>query len=388
MKLVIPEAKRIWDLPTRVFHWLLVSAFILAWLTQGEDRYLDIHVFAGYLILGLFLFRIGWGFFGSHYACFNSFACGWRSVWRYLTMLLTPQRQHFIGHNPIGGWAILLILGLGLVVTLTGLLTLGGEERHGPLVGLISFAWGDIWHECHKILAWLMLGLVGIHITGVLVESRLHQENLIKAMITGYKNTSTDIASVANHSLLAISLILVVLISGGSYFYGYFTQTAEHPYLPFIGPQLPDNATWREICGECHLAYHPTLLPARSWQRILNEQHQHFEEDLDLDAETLAELRQFASNNAAETHLTEPAWQIEQTTPLNQAPLRITATAYWREQHEEIPKQIWQHPLVKFKGHCNACHLDAELGTFEDAAMRLPQNSNNSDFSQLSTKPH
>jgi len=385
MKSVTPETKRIWDLPTRVFHWLLVGAFILAWLSQGDDRYLDIHVFAGYLMLGLFIFRIGWGFWGSHYACFNQFACGWRTVGHYLNTLLTPHRQHFIGHNPIGGWAIFVILGLGLVVTLTGLLTLGGEEQHGPLAGLISFAWGNIFHEWHDTLAWLMLGLISIHISGVLVESLLHQENLIKAMITGNKMTSVDTTSVSNHSLLAISLILMVLISGGSYFRGYFTQTPEHPYLPFIGPQLPDNAIWREICGECHLAYHPTLLPARSWQRMLKEQHQHFEEDLDLDAETLAELHPFASNNAAETHLTEPAWQIERSTPLNQAPLRITEIAYWQEQHEEISKQIWQHPLVKSKSHCNACHLDAEQGTFEDAAMRLPKNT---DSSQLSTKPH
>jgi cytochrome b len=375
MKSVTPKTQRIWDLPTRIFHWLLVAAFMLVWLSQGDDRYLDIHVFAGYLILGLLIFRIGWGFGGSHYACFNSFVYGWRSVWHYLIMLLTPQRQHFIGHNPLGGWAILVILGLGLMVTLTGLLTLGGKEQHGPLAGLISFAWGDIWYEWHDILAWLMLGFVGIHILGVLVASCLHQENLIKAMITGYKNIATEITSVANHSLLAISLILVVLISGGSYFHGYFIQTPERPYLPFIGPQLPNNAAWQEACDECHLAYHPTLLPIRSWQRLLNEQHQHFEEDLDLDAETLAELRRFAGNNAAETHLTEAAWQIAQTTPLNQAPVRITVTAYWQEQHQEIPNPIWQHPLVKFKGHCDACHLDAEQGTFEDAAMRLPKNS-------------
>jgi cytochrome b len=360
---------RIWDLPTRLFHWVLVITFIVAMLSQGDDRYLDIHIVSGYLFFGLLGFRLIWGIIGSHYARFSQFAFNWKAVWNYLTNLPTKQRQHFLGHNPAGSWAIFIILGLGLIVSLTGLLTLGGEEQHGPFAGMISFALGNTIHEWHEIIAWLLLGLISIHIIGVLIESWLHQENLIKAMITGKKSVAISVftqpPSVQRHDLTATALILIIILIG---IIGWYSQ-------PFIGAKLPDNASWREACGECHLAYHPTLLPARSWQRLLAEQHNHFEEDLDLDDETLLELQTFAIANAAESELTEPAWKIQHTTPAEQAPLRITKTAYWIEQHQNIAAEIWQHPDVNFQGNCGACHLDAEQGTFEDAAMRLPSRS-------------
>jgi len=370
---------RIWDLPTRLFHWLLVIAFIVAMLSQGDDRYLDIHVYSGYLFFGLLGFRLIWGIFGSHYARFSHFAFDWKPVWHYLKTLPTKQRQHFLGHNPAASWAIFIMLGFGLVVSLTGLLTLGGEERHGPFAGMISFALGSTIHEWHDVTAWLLLGLICIHIIGVLVESRLHHENLIKAMITGFKSISTPLLelplSVQRHGLIATALILAIIAGTWASFNGYIQQTENQPYRPFIGPILPDNALWREACGECHLAYHPTLLPARSWQLMLAEQHDHFEEDLDLDNETLLEIQTFSMENAAESELTEAAWKINHSTPPEQTPLRITKTAYWIEQHQNIADEIWQHPEVNFQGNCGACHLDAEQGTFEDAAMRLPNSS-------------
>jgi len=358
---------RIWDLPTRLFHWLLVLAFSVAMLSQGDDRYLDIHVYSGYLFFGLLGFRLIWGIIGSHYVRFSHFAFDWKAVWYYLKTLPTKQRQHFLGHNPAGSWAVFIILGLGLIVSLTGLLALGGEERHGPFAGMISFALGSTFHEWHNVTAWLMFGLICIHIIAVSVESRLHQENLIKAMITGFKSVPASVfaqsLSVQRHGLTATALILVMIVGIGWY------------YKPFIGPKLPDNALWREACGECHLAYHPTLLPVRSWQRMLAEQHDHFEEDLDLDDETLLEIQTFSMENAAESELTEAAWKINHSTPPEQTPLRITKTAHWIEQHQNIADKIWQHPDVNFQGNCGACHLDAEQGTFEDAAMRLPSSS-------------
>jgi cytochrome b len=359
---------RIWDLPTRLFHWLLVIAFTVAMFSQSDDRYLDIHIVSGYLFFGLLGFRLIWGIIGSHYVRFSHFAFNWKVVWHYLKMLPTKQRQHFLGHNPAGSWAIFIILGLGLIVSLTGLLTLGGEEQHGPFAGMIGFALGNIIHEWHNITAWFLLGLISIHIIGVLIESFLYHENLIKAMITGFKSVPISVftqpPSIQRHSFTAIALILTIIIG---IIWAY--------YESFIGPKLPDNIVWNEACGECHLAYHPTLLPARSWQKILAEQHNHFEEDLDLDDETLLEIQTFSMANAAESELTEPAWKINNSTPPKQTPLRITKTPYWIEQHQNIAKEIWQHPEVNFQGNCEACHLDAEQGTFEDSRMHLPSSS-------------
>ncbi|MBE9561283.1 MAG: cytochrome b/b6 domain-containing protein [Proteobacteria bacterium] len=359
---------RIWDLPTRVFHWLLVLSFILAWLSQGDDRCLDIHVFAGYLFSGLLTFRLIWGFVGSKYARFLSFP--YLKTWDYLKTLFTPQRQHFMGHNPAGSWAVLIILGLGLAVSITGLLTLGGEEQHGPLAGMIGFELGDGFHWWHDIIAWFMLGVIAVHILGVLGESWLHQENLIKAMFTGLKFTPIQSINVPKHGVMATFLIGLVIVGTLSYFNGYFLVAN---YRPFIGPNLPNNAVWQEACAECHLAYHPSLLPARSWQRMLAEQDSHFEEDLYLEPDVIAELQIFANENSAEKTLTEVAWKNNRSIPLEQSPQRITEIDYWQEKHQDIDDDIWQSSKVNFKGDCGACHLDAEQGTFEDSAMYLPE---------------
>ncbi|MCK5876694.1 MAG: cytochrome b/b6 domain-containing protein [Candidatus Marithrix sp.] len=360
----------IWDLPIRVFHWLLVLSFVLAWLSQGDDRYLDIHVFAGYLFFGLLIFRLIWGIIGSNYAKFSNLP--YLKIANYLKTLFTKQRQHYLGHNPAGSWAVFIILGLGLIVSTTGLLTLGGEEQHGPLAGVISFELGDNFHWWHNVIAWFMLGFIGIHILGVLGESWLHKENLTKSMFNGFKFTTIQLISVPKHSLIAIFLICLVIVGTLSYFNGYFLVTN---YRPFVGPKLPDNVLWQEACGECHLAYHPSLLPARSWQKMLVEQDNHFAEDLYLEANDIKELETFASKNAAENTLTEVAWKNNRSIPFDESPLRITEVDYWVVKHQDIAIEIWQHSEVNFKGNCQACHLDAEQGTFEDAAMHLPEDN-------------
>ena len=102
------------------------------------------------------------------------------------------------------------------------------------------------------------------------------------------------------------------------------------------------------------------------------EQHEHFE-DLYLETDTITELQIFAIANAAEYTVTEVAWKNNRSIPLEKSPLRITKVDYWVIKHQDIDPEIWQHPEVNFKGDCQACHLDAEQGTFEDASMYLPE---------------
>ncbi|MGD8639927.1 MAG: cytochrome b/b6 domain-containing protein, partial [Gammaproteobacteria bacterium] len=205
----------IWDLPTRVFHWLVVAAFAVAWLTYDDNRFLYVHVFSGYVLLGLLVFRLIWGFIGTHYARFHTFAHDWKSVTEYLLGLLNGKAMRHIGHNPAGGWAIFLMLALGLGVGITGVLTLGGEEGHGLLAGYVNYTVGIISREIHEYAAWTMLGLVVIHLLGVVVESLIHKDNLIWAMITGHKEADAGVASVHGHHLLG--LLIVTLISVSSF---------------------------------------------------------------------------------------------------------------------------------------------------------------------------
>jgi cytochrome b len=366
-----PKRIRVWDLPTRLFHWLLVAAFTVAFITHDRDTYLDVHVFAGYLFFGLLLFRLLWGVIGSHYARFGDFVYRWNVVRDYLKSLFTANAQRYLGHNPAGGWAVVAFITLGLVISVSGLLALGGEERHGPLAGLLSFEQGHLFKGLHEMAGLLMLLLVVVHILGVVVESVLHRENLIAAMISGHKHGTGP--SSAQYGWTGLLLLAVALLAGAWYLQGHVVQTPDNPYLPFVGPQLPDNALWREECGSCHLAFHPSLLPARSWEAMLAEQATHFGDDLMLDAATADELLAFLTKNSAETRPTEAAWKINRLIPAEQTPRRITATSYWERKHAKIDDSVWESEAIKSKANCPVCHLDAEQGTFEDAAMRMPE---------------
>ena len=369
-----PKIIRVWNLPVRLFHWGLVACFITAWSTR-DSRYLDIHVFAGYTMAGLILFRIVWGWIGGPYARFRDFSFSRQQVTGHLQAILRRKPPHFIGHNPAGSWTIVILLGMSAAIAVSGLMTLGGEEQHGPLAGLLTFEQGELAHQIHELLAWSTLAVIAIHLSGVLTESLLLQENLVRSMVSGWKLTTTNAISAAPRAKTGLALLLLITTAGLFWFQGYLTATADKPYRPFIGPELADNERWREECGSCHLAFHPSLLPERSWRQMLQEQANHFEEDLFLEADTAAELEDFLVKNAAEQAATEAAWKINRSIPENETPLAITQTAYWKQKHGELPKAIWQTDLVKGKSNCAACHLDANEGTFEDGAMRLPGGS-------------
>lgn len=362
---------RVWDIPVRLFHWTLVCCFVIAWLTL-DNRYLDIHVFVGYLMGGLILFRLLWGFIGTPYARFRNFAFGWSEVRDYLKGVLNRRPSHFLGHNPAGSWAVYLLLTLSLSITITGLLGFGGEERQGPLTGWLNYPQGELVLDLHEWLAWLMLGLVAVHLTGVLVESLLHQENLVAAMLTGFKSSAASAISSASHWKVGAAMLTIIIAAGLSWFQGYLTETPEQPYQPFHGPALPDNPLWREECGSCHLAFHPSLLPARSWKAMMEEQASHFGEDLFLEQDAVKEIETFLVENAAELESTEAAWKINRSIARTETPLRIIETPYWKKKHQEISDAVWEHPKVNGKIDCAACHIDADTGTFEDAAMHLP----------------
>lgn len=361
----------IWDLPTRVFHGLLAASFTVAWLTHGSSRWLDVHVFAGYLFALLLVFRLAWGVVGSAHARFSAFAYTWTSVREYLADLVRGRARRYLGHNPAGSWAIFAMLALGLIVAASGVAALGGEERHGPLAGVLSFRTGAALHEVHELAAVAMAGLVAVHLLGVLVESVLQRENLAVAMISGYRRGAGG--AVHRHRPLGYALLLAALLGAGASFSGYLLASPQQPYRPFVGPALPDSALWRSECGSCHLAYHPVLLPARSWDRLLREQAEHFGDDLALDADTIETIGAFLRAHAAERELTEAAWRINTTTRADEVPLRITETRYWRARHQNIPASAFETTPVAGRHDCAACHLDAEQGTFEDAAMRIPR---------------
>ena len=164
----------VWDLPTRVFHWLLALSFAGAYVTAESERWRLVHVTLGYSVGGLIAFRLLWGLAGTRHARFASFVRGPAAVLRYLRSLLTARPEHHVGHNPAGALAIVALLALG------ALLVLSGWASYNE-VG------GDWLEELHEGAANAMLALVLVHIGAVLLASLLHGENLVRAMLTGRK---------------------------------------------------------------------------------------------------------------------------------------------------------------------------------------------------------
>ncbi len=184
---------RVWDPFIRVFHWTLVAAFALAYVT--EDDFMSVHVYAGYLILGLIAVRLFWGVAGGRYARFSSFIRSPSVVIAYLKDVARFKAKRYVGHNPAGGAMIVALLSSLGMMLLFGLLTYGAMEFSGPLAGLTSGVGDTVAHgfkEVHEFFANLTLALVVLHVIGVLVASMQHRENLVRSMITGIKHVEAD----------------------------------------------------------------------------------------------------------------------------------------------------------------------------------------------------
>ena len=179
---------RIWDPFVRVFHWSLAGAFIVAYVS--EDDFLDIHTFAGYTVLTLVALRLIWGFVGTRHARFTDFVRPPGEAIDYVKESFLGKAKRYLGHNPAGGLMIVALLLSLLITTLSGIATLGAEEGAGPLAGVMgsaSHAVGEAVEEIHEFFANFTLLLVFGHLIGVLFESVVHRENLVRAMITGDK---------------------------------------------------------------------------------------------------------------------------------------------------------------------------------------------------------
>ena len=191
----------VWDWPVRLGHWLMVGGFILAWLTSESETFRLLHVISGATVLAVATFRLPWGFIGSRYARFVDFVRGPGAVKDYAAGLLKLEPAHHVGHNPAGGWAIVLLLGLGI---LTGLSGWANYNEIG----------GDFLEELHEGLAVTMLTVVFIHIAGVLSGSLMHGENLVRAMLNGRKLGMPGEAIRSARPLAGAVLLAWVAIAG------------------------------------------------------------------------------------------------------------------------------------------------------------------------------
>src|SRR5512147_1649423 len=186
----------VWDVPTRAFHWLLALSFAGAYVTAESERLRDVHMLLGYTTLGLVAFRLLWGIVGTRYARFSALPLSPAAVAGYLKSLAKLSPRHYFGHNPAGSWAI---VGMLLLVVLIGATGWASAVEVGP-------EWLE---DLHEGLANAMLALVAVHVAAVLLSSALHRENLVRAMVSGYKPGQGP-AAAGTRWLVALLLVGVI----------------------------------------------------------------------------------------------------------------------------------------------------------------------------------
>jgi cytochrome b len=173
---------KVWDLLVRLLHWSLVVSVVGAWLTREGNELR--HVQLGYAALAIVALRVGWGFVGSRYARFVDFVRSPGETFDYLRALIAHREPRHIGHNPLGGWMIVLLLA-----------TVAGICGTGWLYTTDAY-WGVAWvGELHEGLTDLLIVLVTLHVAGVVFTSIRQKENLVKAMVTGTKRAPDQASS-------------------------------------------------------------------------------------------------------------------------------------------------------------------------------------------------
>lgn len=184
---------KVWDPLVRIFHWSLATCFLIAYLL--EDERLNLHVLAGSTLFGLVIFRLVWGVIGTRHSRFADFACSFREVKAHLSDLVHLRPAYHPGHTPAGSVMIILLLAGLLVLSLSGVMLYGmedGSPRLGGLVAGMDLKTALLVEDVHDLTADLLALLVLFHVAGVLAESLLQRQNLVRSMITGYKTEKKE----------------------------------------------------------------------------------------------------------------------------------------------------------------------------------------------------
>jgi cytochrome b len=183
----------VWDAPTRIFHWLVVVLVAAAYLTW-QLNWMTWHAWAGETLLALLLFRLLWGLFGSETARFSHFVVAPRAAWRYLAHELRREPDRKVGHNPAGGWMVLLLLALLLGETLTGLYVANDVADEGPMTELTPAPIANAITALHTIFWDMLLAAILLHVVAILVYAVAMRHNLVTPMITGRKTLPAGVS--------------------------------------------------------------------------------------------------------------------------------------------------------------------------------------------------
>jgi cytochrome b len=204
------ETLKVWDLPTRLFHWSLLALIIACWFTSTESGDMDWHMRCGYAVLALLLFRLAWGVLGSTTARFSSFVTSPRAVLEYFAGIRGNKAVQHIGHHPAGGWMVLALLGMLLLITTSGLFANDDMMSEGPLAHYASERFSDLATAWHESSFYLLLALVALHLAAIFFYLLVKKENLVRPMLTGIKHLPQGAHKPALH-IRSVKLALLIL---------------------------------------------------------------------------------------------------------------------------------------------------------------------------------
>lgn len=212
----VPMRVKVWDVPVRLFHWLLLVLVSFSWLSGEEGGgWMEYHAWSGYAILSLVLFRIAWGVWGSDTARFAQFVRGPRITYAYFRSVVQGRPEAHLGHNPLGGWMIASLLAVLLVQALTGLFGNDDNDFEAPFAHWLDHGTSSLVTTLHAYNFDLLLALVVLHVAAVLTHQWLRRDDMIRAMFTGFKAGLPGAAGriVSNWRALALFGLTVALVA-------------------------------------------------------------------------------------------------------------------------------------------------------------------------------
>lgn len=208
--------KLIWDVPTRLFHWLLVVSITAQYLTaEVLDDAMQWHFYFGYFTLGLIVFRIIWGFIGSDYAKFSQFVSGPKAVLRYASSLFNRNSQAHAGHNPLGGWVVIVMLLLVLAQAVSGLFMTDDIFFDGPWRAAVEDNTLKVMSFIHHTGFNVLLAVIALHVAAIVFYAIYKKQRLAPAMVHGKKETEEPAIKTSKW----LAFIIAALLSAAVVYY-------------------------------------------------------------------------------------------------------------------------------------------------------------------------
>jgi cytochrome b len=363
----------VWSKVTRLFHWGLAASFVTTIISAEFENALLIHISAG-ATMGILLFlRIIWGFTGPKYSQFANFDFNLKDLFWYFANFFKDRRL-FVGHNPAASWATFLLIVLGIGTTFTGWLLLGANEVRGLWAFLAQYD-----NLASKLLNYHIWGknamciVAAIHVLGATFEHFWHKTFIINSMLTGFKKAPLHVKGIEPtkaQNILGMGFLILAFITGvGVWKWSESPLIGAHPNLVYYHEEFPEYA---KECSSCHVLMPPFVLTKKSWEVVLSDPKNHFFEDITKKVPNLEKIKEYIFKNSAQTSYSELSRGVVKSSK-NRNVYRVTRTRHWKDVHSAIPRSVFEHPLIKSKSNCDACHNNFGVDNYikdEDISLK------------------